>query len=56
VYIERQIRYEVVTAAFGSITSFQVFNADDPQIGKAIDLLPRARDLALTAQSKRNPS
>ncbi len=55
-YIERQLRYEVVTAAYGSITSFQVFNSDDPQIGKAIDLLPRARDLALTAQSKRNPS
>lgn len=56
VYIERQLRYEAVTAAFGSITSFQVFNADDPQIGKAIDLLPRARELALTAQSKRNPT
>lgn len=56
VYIERQLRYEVVTAAYGSITSFQVFNADDPQIGKAIDVLPRARDLALMAQSKRNPT
>ena len=55
-YVERQLRYEIVTAAFGSITSFQVFNADDPQIGKAIDLLPRARDLALMAQSKRNPT
>jgi carboxyl-terminal processing protease len=56
VYIERQLRYEVVTAAYGSMTSFQVFNADDPQIAKSIELLPRARDLALMAQSKRNPS
>ena len=56
VYVERQLRYEVVTAAFGSMTSFQVFNADDPQIAKAIELLPRARELALAALSKRNPS
>ncbi len=55
-YVERQLRYEVVTAAYGSVTAFQVFNADDPQIVKAIDLLPRARELAQTAQSKRNPS
>jgi carboxyl-terminal processing protease len=55
-YLERQLRYEIATAAYGSITAFQVFNYDDPQITKAIDLLPRARELALTAQSKRNPS
>ncbi len=56
VYIERQLRYEVVTAAYGSVTAFQVFNWDDPQISKAIDLLPRARELAQMAQAKRNPS
>ncbi len=55
-YIERQLRYEIVTAAYGSVTAFQVFNADDPQITKAIDLLPRARELAQTAQNKRNPT
>lgn len=55
-YIERQLRYEVTTAAYGSVTAFQVFNAADPQITKAIDLLPRARELALAAQRSRNPS
>jgi carboxyl-terminal processing protease len=55
-YIERQLRYEIVTAAYGSTTSFQVFNADDPQITKAIDLLPRAQQLAQAALNKRNPS
>ncbi len=55
-YIERQLRYELATAAYGSITAFQVFNADDPQIIRAIDLMPRARDLALTAKQARNPS
>ncbi|MBV9959677.1 MAG: S41 family peptidase [Acidobacteria bacterium] len=55
-YIERQLRYELVTAAYGSTTSFQVFNADDPQITKAIDVLPRAQQLAAAAQNKRNPS
>jgi hypothetical protein len=55
-YIDRQLRYEIVTAAFGSTTSFQVFNADDPQITKAIDIMPRAQQLAQAAQNKRNPS
>lgn len=55
-YIDRQLRYEIVTAAYGSTTSFQVFNADDPQITKAIDILPRAQQLAQAAQNKRNPS
>jgi carboxyl-terminal processing protease len=55
-YVERQLRYELATAAYGSVTAFQVFNYDDPQIMRAIDLLPRARELAQAAQSKRNPS
>ncbi len=55
-YVDRQLRYEIVTAAYGSTTSFQVFNADDPQITKAIDVLPRAQQLAQAAQNKRNPS
>jgi carboxyl-terminal processing protease len=48
-YVERQLRFELGTAAFGSTTSFQVFNDADQQISRAIDLLPRARELALAA-------
>jgi carboxyl-terminal processing protease len=60
-YIERQLRYELVTAAYGMTTALQVFNIDDPQIARAIDLLPRARELAQqarlaqAARESRNP-
>ncbi len=54
-YVERQLRYELATAAFGSTAAFQVYNVDDPQITRAIELLPRARDLAQTARSTPMP-
>jgi carboxyl-terminal processing protease len=55
-YIELRLRYDLATAAYGAITALQVFNSDDPQIARAVDLLPRARELALAAQRIRNPS
>jgi carboxyl-terminal processing protease len=55
-YIELRLRYDLATAAYGAITALQVFNNDDPQIARAVDLLPRARELALAAQRIRNPS
>jgi carboxyl-terminal processing protease len=55
-FIERQLRYDLATARYGTTTAVQVFNADDPQIGRAIVLMPRARDLALAARRVRNPS
>jgi carboxyl-terminal processing protease len=56
-FVERQLRYDLATAAYGTVTAFQVFNADDPQIARAVDVLPRARELALTARrAARNPS
>jgi carboxyl-terminal processing protease len=55
-YIDLRLRYDLATAAFGAITALQVFNNDDPQISRAVDLLPRARELALAAQRIRNPS
>ncbi len=54
-FIERQLRSELVTAAYGTTTSFQVFNLADPQILKAIEVMPRARDLAQTAAKVKNP-
>lgn len=53
VYVERQLRFELGTAAYGSTTSFQVFNDADQQISRAIDLLPRARELAVNANRAR---
>jgi carboxyl-terminal processing protease len=46
-YVERILRTELVTAAYGITTSLQVFNEYDMQLKKAIELLPQARQLAL---------
>jgi carboxyl-terminal processing protease len=46
-FVERSLRTELVTAAYGSTTSLQVFNDYDNQLLKAIDLLPQAKQLAL---------
>lgn len=54
-FIARQLRYDLTTAAYGSVKATQVLMLDDPQVGKAIDSLPRARDLATAAMRGRNP-
>ena len=54
-YIARQLRYDLTTAAYGSVKATQVLMFDDPQVAKAIDSLPRARDLATAAMRGRNP-
>ena len=46
-FVERILRSELVTAAYGSTTSFQVFNEYDTQLKRAIELLPEAKQLAL---------
>ncbi|MEO8649328.1 MAG: S41 family peptidase [Acidobacteriota bacterium] len=52
-FIERALRTELVTAAYGSTTSFQVSNEYNNQLMRAIELLPQARELALQgAKSK----
>lgn len=54
-FIVRQLRYDLTTAAYGSVKATQVLMLDDPQVVKAIDTLPRARDLATAAMRGRNP-
>lgn len=46
-FVERALRAELVTAAFGSRTSFQVINEYDNQLLRAIELVPNANELAL---------
>jgi carboxyl-terminal processing protease len=46
-FVERILRTEFVTAAYGSTTSFQVFNEYDTQLKRAMELLPEAKQLAL---------
>jgi len=60
-FIDRTLRSELVTAAYGSTTSFQVLNEYDDQLLKAVDQLPQARALAMKADRLRgtastNPS
>ena len=52
-FVERMLRTELITAAFGSQTSLQVFNEYDKQLLKAIDLLPQAKQLALQGERSR---
>jgi carboxyl-terminal processing protease len=46
-FVLRSLRTELVTAAYGSQTSFQVFNEYDNQLLRAIELLPQAKQLAI---------
>jgi carboxyl-terminal processing protease len=48
-FIELQLRYNMITAAYGRVTADQVLVLDDPQVVKALEAVPRARQLALTA-------
>ncbi|MDQ2977004.1 MAG: S41 family peptidase [Acidobacteriota bacterium] len=49
-FIELQLRFNIVTAAYGRVTAERVLiTTGDEQLTKAIDVLPRARDLAMTA-------
>ncbi|MGI8837366.1 MAG: S41 family peptidase [Pyrinomonadaceae bacterium] len=52
-FVERQLRYELTTAAFGTVSALQVFNHSDPQIAHAVAAMPRARELALAARRAR---
>ncbi len=52
-FVERQLRYEMSTAAYGMMAAGQVLNESDPQIGRAVDAMPRARELALAARRAR---
>lgn len=52
-FAERQLRYNLLSAAYGYRTATQVFNDGDPQIAKAVDAMPRARELAQAASRAR---
>lgn len=52
-HAERQLRYNLTSAAYGTMVAVQVFNNDDKQIARAIDAMPRARELAQSARRAR---
>ena len=46
-FIELELRFNIVTAAYGRVIGDRVFiTMSDPQVAKAVDVLPKARDLA----------
>ena len=52
-FAERQLRYNVLSAAYGYRVATQIFNDADPQIARAVDAMPRARELAVAASKVR---
>lgn len=48
-FIKTRIRYNLITAAFGTISANQILAEEDKQIIKAVENLPRAGQLALLA-------
>lgn len=56
-YTKSRLRYNLATAAFGSVAANQVLIEDDRQVAKAVEVLPLARQLRLAAgktPAKRN--
>lgn len=49
-FIKTRLRFNLIMAAFGSVSANQVLIEDDPQVGKAVEALPRAEQLALSAR------
>ena len=55
-FVEMQLRFNLVQAAYGRVLAERVFLAtDDKQLARAVDVLPRARDLAMTATHHTQP-
>jgi len=52
-FLETQIRFQLATAAYGTVSAVQVLTREDPQIAKAIEVVPRARELAMAATRAR---
>ena len=49
-FIRRQIKYEIFYNRFGVGDAGRVLLEGDPQLAKALDLLPEAKDLASKAR------
>jgi carboxyl-terminal processing protease len=52
-FVETQLRFNLAMAAYGITTSQQVLTRQDSQVAKAVEVLPRARELAMAAMRAR---
>ena len=49
-----QLRFDIVTAAYGRVVGDRVFvTQDDPQVARAIEVVPKARDLAMSSRQSK---
>jgi carboxyl-terminal processing protease len=56
-FVRLRLRYNLAMASFGTISANQVLVENDPQIAKALEVLPRAQQLAqLAARVRRTAS
>ena len=53
-FIELELRFNIVTAGYGRVSADQVLIADDPQVAKAVAVMPKARELAMAAMNRRS--
>jgi carboxyl-terminal processing protease len=52
-FIELELRFNLVTAAYGRVIGDRVFiTMNDPQVAKALDVLPKARDLSMSSAQR----
>ncbi len=49
-FIKSRVRLNLATAAFGSVAANQILTEEDLQVAKAVEVLPRAGQLALAAK------
>jgi len=52
-FIRLRLRYNLVTAAYGTTSADQVLIEDDPQVARAVEALPRSAELARLADKIR---
>src|ERR1051325_7873270 len=52
-FVDLQLRFNLVQAAYGRVMAERVFvTTDDKQVARAVDVLPRARDLAMSVPGR----
>ena len=53
-FVNLQLRFNIVTAAYGRVIGDRVFiTQDDPQVAKAVEVVPKARDLAMSSRQSK---
>jgi carboxyl-terminal processing protease len=50
-FLQQELRFDLATAAYGRVMGDRVFiTSDDPQVAKAVDVVPKARNLTSSAR------